>query len=221
MSPMAESLIVNEIYRTLQGEGTRAGLPCVIVRLTGCNLRCKWCDSTYAYDEGRLMTLAEVLAELERLATELVMITGGEPLLQPAAATLVAALCEREHTVLVETNGSRNLVRADPRVIYCVDVKCPGSGEAGSFLASNVERLHLSDEVKFVLTDRGDYDYAAAFITEHRLPEKAKVILLPAAGLLSPAELAGWMLADEHLPGRARLGVQLHKILWPEADRGV
>ena len=218
---MAETLVVNEIYRTLQGEGSCAGRCCAVVRLTGCNLRCAWCDTTYAYEEGREMSIAEVLAEVDRLAAALVLVTGGEPLLQPAAPVLLEALCDRDHTVVLETNGSQDLAGVDGRVLSCVDVKCPGSGQAGSFLESNLGRLGAGDEVKFVLVDRADYDYAAGFIREHRLAERAGVILTAAFGKLAPAELAGWMLADAGLPGRVRLGLQLHKILWPDAERGV
>jgi len=218
---MPDTLIVNEIYRTLQGEGTTAGRPCVIVRLTGCNLHCTWCDTAHARDEGREMTVAEVLAEVDQLGAPLVLVSGGEPLLQPATPALLAALCDRGHSVLLETNGSRDLSAVDERVVCCVDVKCPGSGEAGSFLEANLQRLGADDEVKFVLADRADYDYAAGFIRRHGLDGKVKVIMTPAFGRLAPVDLAGWLLADDEFTGTVRLGLQWHKILWPEAERGV
>ncbi len=218
---MGEGLIVNEIYRTLAGEGTRAGMPCVIVRLTGCNLRCAWCDTTYAYDEGRPMDLEAVTAEVERLGGGLVLVTGGEPLLQPAAPLLLSRLCDDGHQVLLETNGSQDISVADGRVARCVDVKCPGSGEGGSFLEGNFDRLGPQDEVKFVLADRADYDYAMQTIRRRRLGATCPVILTAAAGRLAPAELAGWLLAEPDPPSRVRLGLQWHKLLWPGRQRGV
>jgi len=218
---VAENLIVNEIYPALQGEGARAGRACTIVRLTGCNLRCAWCDTAYAYERGRRMTLDEVAAEVDRLGRRLVLVTGGEPLLQPATAALLRRLCEAGCEVLLETNGSLDISAVDGRVGRCVDVKCPGSGQADSFLLSNLEELTAGDEVKFVLAGREDYEYARGFIRRHRLAERWEVILTPAAGVLEPAELAGWMLADADLPETVRLGLQLHKVIWPGAARGV
>ena len=217
---MSEPLIVNEIYRTLQGEGVRAGRRCAIVRLTGCNLRCAWCDTTYAYDEGRARSVDEVVSEVRGMAG-LVLVTGGEPLLQPAVPALLRRLCDEGFEVLIETNGSQDVSALDPRVVRCVDVKCPGSGQSGSFLWSNLEHLRPGDEVKFVLADRADYEYARQVIREHDLGRRCAVILTPAAGRLAPAELAGWIVADEGLAGDVRLGLQLHKTLWPGRRRGV
>ena len=221
MAGMGGTLVVNEIYTTLQGEGTRAGRPCTIVRLTGCNLRCRWCDTTYAYDEGREMPLADVLAEVRRRARHLVLVTGGEPLIQPTTPELLSCLCDAGHEVLLETNGSQDISAVDGRVARCMDVKCPGSGQAGSLLRSNLEALRAGDEVKFVLADRADYEYARGVIAGHRLAERCAVVLTPAAGWLAPARLAEWMLADAELPEGVRLGLQLHKILWPDRRRGV
>ena len=221
MPPMATTLIVNEIYRTLSGEGTSAGRPCVIVRLTGCGLRCSWCDSTYAYDEGREMALADVLAEVARLEAPLVLVTGGEPLDQPAAPALLSALCDAGRDVLLETHGGRDIAALDRRIRRSLDVKCPGSGEAESFLPANLDVVDERDDVKFVLADRTDYDYAVRIVREHRLAGRTSVIFTPVAAHLAPAELAAWMLADADLPAGVRLGLQLHKIIWPDADRGV
>ena len=215
------TLNVNEIYRTVQGEGVRAGRPCTIVRLTGCTLRCAWCDTAYAYDQGREMTLDQVLQQVRRLEQPLVLVTGGEPLCQDAAGELLARLCDAGHEVLLETNGSIDVADVDPRVIRCIDVKCPGSGQAHSFRTQNLDALRLDDEVKFVLADRADYDYARLIIARHRLTSRAHVILTPAADRLAPAELARWMLADAEMPHGVRMGIQLHKILWPGRDRGV
>ena len=218
---MAQTLRVNEIHASIQGEGVRAGRGCTIVRLTGCNLRCTWCDTAYAYDQGREMTLQEVADEVARLNRPLVLVTGGEPLLQSATPALLTRLCDAGCEVMLETNGSKDISQLDRRVARCLDVKCPGSGAADSFLWSNLDRLAPADEVKFVLADRADYEYAGGVISRHDLTRRCEVILTAAAGLLGPAELAGWMLADAELPGGVRLGLQLHKIIWPQADRGV
>ena len=215
---VAETLKVNEIHRTLQGEGSRAGRPCVIVRLAGCNLRCRWCDTTYAYEEGDERSVDEVLAEVDRLGSGHVLITGGEPLGQPASAELMARLRQAGREVVLETNGSMDISAAPAGVARCVDVKCPGSGEGDSFLPANLGHLRDGDEVKFVLTDRTDYEYARDFLAAGDLAGRCAVILTPAAGLLEPARLAEWILADGL---DVRMGLQLHKIIWPQRDRGV
>ncbi len=212
------SLVINEIYRTIAGEGTRAGLPCTIVRLTGCNLRCSWCDTTYAYDEGREMAVDEVAAEVERLGGRLMLVTGGEPLLQTDTPELLGRLCDAAYEVLLETNGSLDISGLDPRVVRCMDIKCPGSGQADSFRRANLDCLRKTDEIKFILADRGDYDFARELIERCDLTLRCAVFVTPAAGLLEPAELAEWILADGL---QVRLGLQLHKIIWPEAERGV
>ncbi len=212
------SLVVNEIYRTIAGEGSCAGLPCTIVRLTGCNLRCVWCDTAYAYDEGREMSIDEVLGEVERLGGDMVLVTGGEPLFQDAAPVLLGRLCDAGCKVCLETNGSLDIGVVDPRVMRCVDIKCPGSGQGDSFCRTNLDCLRRTDEIKFILADRGDYEFAREFIESRDLTSRCAVFIIPATVLLTPAELAKWILADGL---KVRLGLQLHKIIWPEAKRGV
>lgn len=225
---------ITEIYKSLQGESTYAGLPCVFVRLTGCNLRCSWCDTEYSFYGGRKLSSEEVFREVEELSPDggLVEITGGEPMLQerdlvPFMERLIAA----GYTVLLETSGERPLARVPKTVIKIVDVKCPDSGEPDTFDIENLETLVLHDEVKFVVSDRVDYEFARDFIRRHRLNEIVRAVLLSpafrkeASGardasqcLLDPQELAEWMLAD-NVP--ARLGLQLHKFIWDPAVKGV
>ncbi len=218
------SLIVNEIYRTIAGEGSYAGLPCTIVRLTGCNLRCAWCDTAYAYDEGREMSIDKVLGEVKRLGGDMVLVTGGEPLFQDAAPALLGRLCDAGCKVCLETNGSLDIGVVDPRVVRCVDIKCPGSGCGDSFRRTNLDCLRRTDEIKFILADRGDYEFAREFIETCDLISRCEVFMTPAtagrpaAELLEPAELAEWILADGL---EVRLGLQLHKFIWPDAERGV
>jgi len=218
---MPETLIVNEIYRTLSGEGTTAGRPCAIVRLTGCNLRCRWCDTPHAYDDGGAITLRRIVSEVKTLAAPLVLVTGGEPLAQSATPKLLRMLCSEHLDVLLETNGSMDISLVDPPARRCVDVKCPGSGQEGSFLLGNIHHLRAGDEMKFVIADPTDFGYAVAFAREHVSITPAEIVFSPVAGELPPAELAEWMLKERALPARARLGLQLHKILWPDAERGV
>jgi len=225
---------ITEIYKSLQGESTHAGLPCVFVRLTGCNLRCSWCDSEYTFSGGRKMTSDEVLTEVERLSPNvgLVEITGGEPMLQERELIpLMRQLLEYKYRVLLETSGERPLERVPADVIKIVDVKCPHSGEADTFLDDNLATLTVRDEVKFVLSDRTDYEFAREFTRQHKLAERVNSVLFSPAFrkdatggrdsshcLLDPRELAEWMLADE-VPGR--LGLQLHKFIWDPAVKGV
>ncbi len=212
------SLVVNEIYRTIAGEGSCAGSPCTIVRLTGCNLRCAWCDTAYAYDEGREMDIDEVLGEVERLGGGMVLVTGGEPLLQTDTPELLGRLCDAGCKVFLETNGSLDIGVVDPRVVRCVDIKCPGSGCGDSFRRTNLDCLRRTDEIKFILAGRGDYEFAHEFIERCDLISRCDVFMTPAAELLEPTELAEWILADGL---KVRLGLQLHKIIWPDAERGV
>jgi 7-carboxy-7-deazaguanine synthase len=215
----ADSLVVNEIFYSIQGESTHAGRPCVFVRLTGCNLRCRWCDTEYAFNEGRRMTVAEVVEAVGRHGCDLVEITGGEPLLQEAVHPLIGALLAAKHTVMIETSGAVDLAAVDPRAIKIMDLKCPGSGESGRNLWSNFELLGRRDEIKFVIADRADYEWARAVIRERGLAERVNAILMsPVFGELDPALLAGWMLEDR-LP--ARLQLQLHKHVWGPNVRGV
>ena len=224
---------ITEIYRSIQGESSHAGLPCVFVRLTGCNLRCTWCDSEYTFHGGRRMGLDEVEAEVLRLAPSgLVEITGGEPMLQEREVVpLMERLLALGYTVLLETSGERPLEKVPPGVIKIVDVKCPHSGEFGTFRDHNLATLTARDEIKFVLADRADYEFARDFTRQHQLTSRvASVIFSPAfhkdaAGirdashcLLDPQQLAEWILADRL---NVRLGLQIHKFIWEPSMKGV
>jgi len=212
-------LTVNEIFYSIQGESTRAGKPCVFVRLTACDLRCTWCDTAYAFHEGTKRTLEDVLQEVERHGCSLVEITGGEPLLQDEVYPLMDELLARGYTVLLETGGHRPITRVPPDVIRIVDVKCPASGEERRNDWNNLGVLASHDEVKFVIQDRVDYEYAVEVMNRYRLAERcAAVLFSPVHGVLDPRVLSEWMLADQ-LP--ARLQLQVHKIVWPAAMRGV
>jgi 7-carboxy-7-deazaguanine synthase len=212
-------LTVNEIFFSIQGESTRAGRPCVFVRLTACDLRCTWCDTEYAFYEGQKRTVEDVVAEVERYECPLVEITGGEPLLQEEVYPLMRALLDRGRTVMLETGGHRPVGRVPPEVVKIVDVKCPASGEAAKNEWGNLEQLSAHDEVKFVVQDRADYDFAKDVITKFQLQSKCAAILMsPVHGVLDPRVLSEWMLAD-HLP--ARLQLQIHKFIWPANTRGV
>ena len=200
----------HEIFLSLQGEGTRAGLPCAFVRLAGCNLRCRWCDTVRAWDSGQDMALDDVLRAVTDLGCSRVEVTGGEPMLQPLVPELLKRLCDAGFETLLETNGSLDLSRVDGRVVKIVDVKCPSSGEADSFLAANLAHLSPRDEVKFVLADRADFDYARDQLARHAELSQGAVIFSPILDHLPPADLATWIL-DAHLD--VRLGVQLHKII--------
>jgi len=212
-------LTVNEIYVSIQGESTYAGRPCVFVRLTACDLRCSLCDTPYAFHEGRKMPLDEVVGEVERHGCRLVEITGGEPLLQEEVYGLMDRLVAGGHTVLLETGGHRPIDRVPPSVIKIVDVKCPGSGESDRNHWNNLAQLGPNDEVKFVIKDRGDYEFARQAIERHRLADRCAAILFsPVHGVLDPKTLSEWMLADR-VP--ARLQLQLHKYIWSPDARGV
>ena len=216
---MTEHLRVNEIFHSIQGESTWAGLPCVFVRLTGCNLRCVWCDTEYAFYEGRHLTIGEIMAQVRGYGCDLVEITGGEPLLQKGVHALFAALLGADYTVMVETSGERDLSCVDPRVVKIMDLKCPGSGEGERNRWSNLEYLTRRDELKFVLADRRDYEWARAVIGERDLARRVNAILLsPVFGGLAPAVLAAWILEDR-LPVRMQL--QMHKRIWDPSARGV
>jgi 7-carboxy-7-deazaguanine synthase len=219
MKGEAHSLVINEIFLSIQGESTHAGRPCTFVRLTACNLRCNYCDTEYAFYEGRRMTVAAVVEQVEGYGCPLVEITGGEPLLQQGVYPLCAALLESGKQVMIETSGAIDVSRLDPRVIKIMDLKCPGSGEAQRNLWSNLRHLTAHDEVKFVISDRADYEWARAVIAEHGLERRVNAVLLsPAFGRIDAASLASWMLED-HLP--ARLQLQMHKYIWSPNARGV
>ena len=212
------SLLVHEIYASVQGESTFAGLPCTFVRTTACNLRCRWCDTAHAFFEGRTMTVAEVVAEVERQGLGLCELTGGEPLLQPGSLELMAALCDRRYRVLLETSGSLDVRPVDPRVVKIVDLKAPASGEEPSNRYDNVDALLAHDELKLVLADRADYEWAREKVVELDLARRCTVLFGPAFGRLEPRELAAWIVADR-LPVRMQL--QLHKYVWDPKARGV
>jgi 7-carboxy-7-deazaguanine synthase len=215
---MSETLIINEIYRSLQGESTRAGLPCVLVRLTGCNLRCDWCDTQHAWNGGTEMSLDEICQHVAELDCRRVLLTGGEPLTQPASLALLTRLCDEGYETSLETNGTLDLDAVDGRVHRVVDIKCPTSGAAEENCWTNVEHLRPHDEVKFVIADRGDYEYAHRAVAEHHLVGRCEVIFSPVLDHLGASELAEWILADRL---DVRLGLQLHRIIWPDRPRGV
>jgi 7-carboxy-7-deazaguanine synthase len=210
----APALTVSEIFLSLQGESTRVGLPSVFVRLTGCPLRCTWCDTEYAFAGGRKMTVPEVLAEVAGYAVGHVCVTGGEPLAQRACRELLHELADAGLSVSLETSGALDIAGVDPRVSRIVDLKAPGSGECERNRWQNLEHLTAEDEIKFVVRDRLDYDWARRQIAERRLATICPVLLSPVAGELAPATLAGWIV-DDRLPVRFQL--QLHKILWGDA----
>jgi 7-carboxy-7-deazaguanine synthase len=214
-----DTLVVHEIYKSVQGESTFAGLPCTFVRLTGCNLRCTWCDTPQAFYGGTRMPRADVLAQALALGTPLVELTGGEPLLQPGALPLMTELCDAGRTVLVETSGERDVSKVDPRVHKIMDLKAPGSGESHRNRWDNLEHLTARDEIKFVLAGRADYEWMRGVIREHALGDR-KIALLASTvwGRLSPKELIAWVL-DDALP--VRVQVQLHKIVWGADAQGV
>jgi 7-carboxy-7-deazaguanine synthase len=212
-------LTVNEIFHSIQGESTHAGRPCVFVRLTACDLRCSWCDTPYAFYEGRKMSLDDVMAAVDTYGCSLVELTGGEPLLQKDVYPLMERLLASGKTVLVETGGHLSVANVPPAVHKIVDVKCPGSGEAHRMDWSNLDRLSPTDEVKFVVRDRTDYEYARAVVSRHELDRKVGAVLFsPVHGVLDPRTLSEWVLADR-LPVRVQL--QVHKYIWDAQTRGV
>jgi 7-carboxy-7-deazaguanine synthase len=212
-------LTINEIFYSIQGESTRVGRPCVFVRLTACDLRCTWCDTPYAFHEGRKMSVDDVVAEADRYECPLVEITGGEPLLQEDVYPLMERLLARGRTVLLETGGHHPVTRVPAAVVKIVDVKCPGSGEADRNDWANLDRLAPHDEVKFVLQDRLDYDFARDVIRRYDLASRCTAVLLsPVHGVLDPKTLSEWILEDR-VP--ARLQLQLHKYIWSPTTRGV
>jgi len=228
-------MFITEIFKSIQGESSYAGLPCIFVRLTGCNLRCKWCDTAYAFHGGTKYSLDDIFRRVGEFSggrenggrnVRLVEITGGEPLLQPETPELAQRLVDAGYTVLIETSGERDISELPREVVKIVDVKCPDSGESGKFNLENLEALEKKDEIKFVIASRRDYDFARAFMAEHRLSERVHEILFspvfadPAGAwpAMDARELAEWILAD-NLP--ARLGLQLHKFVWDPAMHGV
>lgn len=212
-------LTINEIFHSIQGESTRAGQPCVFVRLTACDLRCSWCDTAYAFYEGTKRSIDDVIAEVARYDCPTVEITGGEPLLQADVYPLMERLLGGGHTVMLETGGHRPIDRVPRDVVKIVDVKCPGSGEADKNYWQNLDQLAPHDEVKFVIADRADYEFAKDVLVRYNLPARCRAVLFsPVHAQLDPKTLAEWMLADR-VP--ARLQLQLHKFIWSPDTRGV
>lgn len=215
---IAESVALIELYASLQGESTHAGRPCTFVRLAGCPLRCTWCDSEYTFGKGQKRAISAIVEEVLALGLPLVEVTGGEPLAQKNAGLLLHALCEAGLEVLLETSGAYPFAQLDPRVKVIADLKCPASGESGRNLWSELAGLRAEDELKIVVADRQDFDWACAML-RLRLPGiRATVLWSAVAGKLALADLAAWMLA-ERVPGRMQ--VQLHKLIWPGVDKGV
>jgi 7-carboxy-7-deazaguanine synthase len=212
------SLLIHEIYRSLQGESTFAGLPCVFIRLTACNLRCVYCDTPHAFAEGQVVDLDAVLAEAVELGDDLVEITGGEPLLQPEVYPLMTRLADAGRTVLLETSGAVDTSGVDPRVRVILDIKTPGSGEVDANVWTNIDRLRPTDEVKVVVCNRADFDWAAAIVRTQRLVRRCPVLFSASFGQVDATDLAGWIL-ETRLP--IRLQLQQHKILWNPNARGV
>ena len=207
------SLKIHEIFHSIQGESSRIGLPTTFVRLTGCPMRCVYCDTAYAFSGGSNMSLADIMLKVAELGAPYVTVTGGEPLAQKECHGLLTALCDAGYSVSLETGGAMDIRAVDPRVSVILDIKTPGSGELAKNLWSNLALLKASDEVKFVLCDRADYDWAKQQLGEHKLNQTCPVIFSPVYSQVNPSDLAAWVLADK-LP--VRMQVQLHKILWGE-----
>ena len=212
------SLKVNEIYFSIQGESSYAGLPCVFVRLTGCNLRCVWCDTEYAFYEGEWKSLDQIVAEIVQFGCQLVELTGGEPLLQKESFALVDKLVEAGFNLLIETGGSISLEKLNPAAIKIMDLKCPGSKMAHKNYWENIDYLTPKDEVKFVLTDRADYDWAVDIMRKYQLNKKANVLFSTAFGAIEPIKVVEWILQDK-LPVRFQL--QMHKFIWHPETKSV
>lgn len=213
------TLLVNEIFYSIQGESTHSGRPCIFVRLTGCNLRCSYCDTRYAYEQGVKMELTEIVSRIADYKCPLVEITGGEPLLQSKTPTLIYKLLENGYEVLMETNGSLDISGVDGRCIKIVDIKCPTSGESDKNDMENLKRLRPKDQVKFVIENRIDYEYAKETIDSNcpDFPEE-QILFSPVSEGIAPSQLAKWILEDNL---NVRLHLQIHKIIWPDRKRGV
>lgn len=215
---MNTAFTVTEIYASVQGESSYAGLPCTFIRLTGCPLRCRWCDTAYAFKGGKTMTQDEILAEVERLKVPLVELTGGEPLAQPGTPKLMQELVDRGYKVLIETSGSESIADLPTATHVIMDLKCPGSGMQDRNLWRNLDLLKPTDEIKFVLASREDFDWAREVIRKERLDERFKLLFSCAWGHLEPRELASWMVAEPHL---GRMQLQQHKYIWGPRTKGV
>jgi 7-carboxy-7-deazaguanine synthase len=219
MPEREKTLTVNEIYHSIQGESTWAGWPCVFVRLTYCNLRCNYCDTEYAFYEGKKMALEEIVSQVESFGSELVEITGGEPLLQKNVLPLMSILCDAGHTVLLETSGAHDIAPVDTRVHRIMDLKTPGSGEVEKNLWSNIDHLRPRDEVKFVIGSREDYEWSREKVQRFDLPARCHAVLFsPIFGRIDPREIVEWILADKL---NVRFQLQMHKFIWTPTQRGV
>lgn len=213
-----QSLTITEIYASIQGESSYAGFPCTFVRLTGCPLRCKWCDTAYAFQGGKETGFAEIHREIERLGVKMVELTGGEPLAQPGAKLLIDELIAKGYQLLIETSGSESLEGLHPKTHVIMDVKCPGSGMDGKNLYGNFQLLKATDELKFVMMNRADYDWAMELIRQEKLDERFKLLFSCAWGHLNPKDLAAWMVESKTT---ARLQLQQHKYIWGPRVKGV
>ena len=223
-------LQINEVFHSVQGESTRAGLPCVFIRLRGCPLRCHYCDTEYAFREGEGRSIDELVAQVEEIGCPLVEVTGGEPLIQPAVHPLMSRLCDLGFTVIIETAGAHDISACDPRVIRILDLKTPGSGESDRILWKNLDHLRPDDEIKFVITDRADYDWMKQILDKHQLIQRVACVLvspvfeqakgrdIKGCRALDPSELAAWILEDRL---QVRFQLQLHKFIWDPQTRGV
>ncbi|MFC1555000.1 radical SAM protein [candidate division KSB1 bacterium] len=209
---------INEIFVSIQGESTYSGLPFLFIRAAGCDLRCTYCDTQYAYYDGKEISLDSLVGIAEKSGVDHVEITGGEPLLQNETGKLVSTLLDKGFIVLVETSGSEDISNIDKRAIIIMDVKCPSSGMSDKFLINNINHIKENDEIKFVLSDRDDYNWAVKFINENKLETKANILFSPVFGKLKPADLAKWMTDDKK---NYRLNLQLHKYIWDPDKRGV
>jgi 7-carboxy-7-deazaguanine synthase len=211
-------LLINEMFLSIQGESSWAGWPCAFVRTTGCPLRCRWCDTAYAYEQGQTMAIAQIVSQVLAWGVSLVEVTGGEPLAQESAPELLSALCDQGLTVLLETGGSLDIAAVDSRVHIILDIKCPSSGMSQRMLWTNLELLKPRDEAKFVLADRQDYEYARQLVEKHKLNSGCQVLFSTVFGQIEPSQVVAWILEDR-LPVRFQL--QMHKYIWPPETRGV
>jgi 7-carboxy-7-deazaguanine synthase len=209
---------VCEIFKSIQGESSYAGMPCLFIRLTGCNLRCSYCDTIYAYYEGRELSEDEIMSEVHRAGINLVEITGGEPLLQKEVFHIIKRLLDEGYKVLVETNGSVSIKDVDRRAVIILDIKTPGSGMSEKMYLSNLDTIKTSDEIKFVITGRMDYEWSKEIIYKYGLIKKCHLLISPASGILSPEDLARWILEDRL---EARLNLQLHKYIFDSERKGI
>ncbi|KTD33399.1 radical activating enzyme [Legionella nautarum] len=214
MKQVSNSLRITEIFHSLQGESITVGLPTVFIRLTGCPLRCQYCDTAYAFNGGKMTDIPSILDEISAYQCQQVCVTGGEPLAQPGCISLLQELCDQGYQVSLETSGARDIAQVDKRVMVVMDLKTPASGECEKNLFSNLEHLKQSDQIKFVLCDREDYDWACKMMHEHRLSERAQILFSPSWNELNPTELADWIVKDKLA---VRFQLQLHKILWNDA----